>query len=278
MKGKEGNRLKTNTIKLMITGLLVISLLVIPLTAACGKEEVTPPPVPAVTAAPPLAERAEAANYTPPTFKFNPGLDRDLIPLLMAPEKTALLVIDVQNLFTDPEAPLGAPDGPTVVPYVNELARYCRDHNIPVIWIQETNRTDGSDLGMMAKYWNILAPPVSMLAPDSHWWELYPELENEPTDIYVTKTKYNAFWGSDLEAVLRGLGAESLLFTGICTDVCVGTTLIDAFHRDFNCIMVMDATTTFTPNKEVWMAHTEMLWGRILTTDEVIAELEALAP
>lgn len=228
----------------------------------------------------PLAERAKAANYTPPKFKFNPDLDesRDLMPLLMDPEKTALLIIDVQNLFTDPKAPLGAPDGPEIVPHINRLAAYGRRNKIPVVWVQETNRKDGSDLGMMGKYWATFRPPESWLAPNTHLWELYPDVDNNPDDIYVTKTKYNAFWGSDLEAVLRGLGVESLIFTGICTDVCVGTTLIDAFHRDFNPIMAINATTTFTGMKEEWLKRTEMLWGRVLTTDEVIAELEALKP
>ena len=226
----------------------------------------------------PLAERAKAAQYAPPRFKFHPDLDgqRDLMPLLMDPEKTALLVIDVQVLFTDPQAPLGAPDGPEIVPQINRLAQYCREHRMPVIWVQETNRKDGSDLGMMGKYWGPLRPPESWLAVDNPYWALYPSLDHQDTDIYVKKTKYNAFWGSDLEAVLRGLEAESLIFTGICTDVCVGTTLIDAFHRDFNPIMVINATTTFTNMKHEWLKRTELLWGRVLTTDEVIAELDAL--
>ncbi len=225
-----------------------------------------------------LAGRADRANYTPPPFKYNPDLDRDVTRLLMDPEKTAFLVIDVQNLFTDPEAPLGAPDGPEVVPHINRLAAYSREHDIPIVWIQETNRKDGRDLGMMGRYWPKLRPPEGLLTPNTHYWELYPDVDNKPDDIYVTKTKYNAFWGSDLEAVLRGLGVESLIFSGICTDVCVGTTLIDAFHRDFNPIMAIDCTTTFTEWKNEWLARTEMLWGRLLTTDEVIAELEALAP
>ena len=107
----------------------------------------------------------------------------------------------------------------------------------------------------------------------THWWELYPELHNEPVDIYVTKPKYNAFWGSDLEAVLRGLGVESLIFTGFYTGVCVQTTLVDAFHRDFNPIIAVDATGPY--NKEV-LSHIELLFGRALTTDETITELEAL--
>lgn len=227
-----------------------------------------------------LGERAKAANYTPPPFKFNPDLNegRDITPLLMDPESTALIVIDVQNLFTEPEAPLGAPDGPKIIPHINKLVAACREQNIPIIWVQATNRKDGSDLGMMSKYWEGFRPPDGWLFPNTHLWELYPELDNKPEDIYVTKTKYNAFWGSDLEAVLRGLEVESIIFTGICTDICVGTTLIDAFHRDFNPIMAFDSTTTFTPFKEEWLTRTELLWGRTLTTDEVIAELKALAP
>jgi len=226
----------------------------------------------------PITKRAKERKYTPPPFKFNPDLKRDVTPLLMDPEKTALLVIDVQNLFTEPGAPLAAPDGPEIVPHINKLVRYCRGANIPVIWVLETNRKDGSDLGMMGKYWKSMGPPDSWLAPDTHYWELYPKLEYKPTDIYVRKPKYNAFWGSDLEAVLRGLKAESLIFTGICTDVCVGTTLIDAFHRDFNPIMAVDATTTFTPFKKEFVTRLELLWGRVLTAEEVIGELKALAP
>ena len=220
-----------------------------------------------------LAERAKVVNYIPPPFKYNLELNRDITPLLMDPEKTALLVIDVQNLFTEPGAPNAAPDGPEVVVKINKLVDYCRAHYLPIIWIQETNRKDGSDAGMMGKYWPKMC---SMLIRGNHWWELYPELHNEPTDIYVTKPKYNAFWGSDLEAVLRGLEVESLIFTGIMTDVCVQTTLVDAFHRDFNPIIAADATGTATPYKKEALDMIEGCFGRVLTADETIAELEAL--
>ena len=117
-----------------------------------------------------------------------------------------------------------------------------------------------------------------MYEDDSHWAQLYPELDFKPTDIYVKKPKYNAFWASDLEAVLRGLGVESLVFTGIQTEVCVQVTMIDAFHRDFNPILARDATDPFSPNKKEILMQIEMLWGRVLTADEIIVELEALAP
>ncbi len=232
-----------------------------------------------------LAERAHVANYTPPPYKYiDPATDfdpermnRDFIPLLMAPEKTAFLAIDVQNNFTEPESPVAPPDALEVVMQINRLADYCREHSIPIIWIQMTNREDGSDLGILAKYLKKLAPPESVLARGRHGWELCPELHNEPTDIYVTKPKFNAFWGSDLEAVLRGLGAESLIVTGIMTDCCVMMTVMDAFHRDFNPIIAADATGTPSAHKKEALLMMERVLSRILTTDEIIAELEALA-
>ena len=53
---------------------------------------------------------------------------------------------------------------------------------------------------------------------------------------------------------------------------------IYAMHLDYNCIMVRDATTTFTKHKEAFLDNAELLWCRVLNTDEVIAELEALKP
>jgi len=224
-----------------------------------------------------LLARADRAGYRPPGSKFNTELDRDLMPLLMLPESTALVAVDMQNLFTDPASPMAPPEGPEIAVKINRLADYCRGMRIPIIWTQQTSRPDGSDLGIMADYWPTLRPPVSSLARGSHGWELYPGLKVLPSDIIVCKPKYNAFWGSDLEAVLRGLHIKSVIFAGIACDVCVMTTLIDAFHRDFNPILALDATGSPFPDLERLLWHIETFWGRVLTIDEIIIEADALA-
>jgi len=225
-----------------------------------------------------LKERAKERKYEPSALKYHPDVERDLTELLLDPEQTALLVIDVQNAFTDPKAKLAAPNGPSIIPNINKLVKYCREHNMPIIWVQETNRKDGSDIGIMAKYWPFLGAPEAYLAEGSWAWELYPELDARPEDVYIKKPKYVAFWGSDLEAVLKSLKVNHLIFTGICTDICVGTTMIMAMHMDYNCVEVNDATTTFTKNHDNFLSNAELLWARILTTDEVVTELDALKP
>ncbi len=225
-----------------------------------------------------LAERARGVNYHPPLPKYIPDLGRDYTGLLMDPETTALINVDITNLFTEPGAVLASPDAHKIVPFVNKLAQFCRGQDIPVVWIRWVNRPDRIDLGMQGRYWGHSAFMIEgMSAEDNYWSQLYPELDLKPDDIYIKKPKFNAFWGSDLEAVLRGLGVESLIFTGLNTAVCVQVTMIDAFHRDFNPILAMDATDSFSPKKEAMM-QIEMLWGRVMTADEIIAELQALVP
>lgn len=223
-----------------------------------------------------LLLRAKKADYAPPKMKFNPGLPRNFEKLLIDPNKAALVNIDIQNIFTETGAPFAPPDADKIVPNVNKLAAYCRENDIPVVWVRVIHRKDKSNLGSFARLWG--DHPVvadSMLVADNHWAQFYPTLELKDTDIYIEKPKYNAFWGSDLEAVLRGLNREWLIFTGIATDVCVRNTLIDAFHRDFNVVLAMDATEGLSPKNEV-LQGIEMLYGRILTTDEILAELNAL--
>lgn len=223
-----------------------------------------------------LWERAKRANYVPPKMKFNQELPRDSEHLLIDPEKTALINIDIQNIFTEPGAMFAAPNAAQIVPKVNKLAAYCRENGLPVIWVKITHRKDKSDMGSFGRLWS--SHPIvteTLLAADSHWSQLYPELDLKPTDIIVDKPKYNAFWGSELEAVLRGLGVEWLVFTGIDTDVCVRNTLIDAFHRDFNVVLAMDATESIFP-KPATFQSIEMLFGRVLTTEEIITELKSL--
>jgi ureidoacrylate peracid hydrolase len=229
-----------------------------------------------------LRNRAKERGYIPPPLKYplarNIAKDRDLMELLLDPEKTALVNIDVQNAFADPEGKLFAPKAPEILPNINKLVKYFREHNMPIIWVQFTVPRDGSDIGLMAKYWPLFAPPEPYCAEGSWEWQLHPELDARPEDIYVKKPKYNAFWGSNLEAVLKSLAVQCLVFTGLNTDMCVGTTMIHGMHWDYICVMAEDAIQTFSPYHEAFLDLSELLWSRVLTTDEVIAELDALKP
>jgi ureidoacrylate peracid hydrolase len=229
-----------------------------------------------------LAEIAVERGYRPPSPKFSSDHDYrgrdaasavDYYQLLMEPKSTALLIIDMQNLFAREGAPIAAPGSDAIVPPINRLAGYFREIDQPVIWAVAAHRSDMSNVGRSRAFWTGLAP----IELESDLGRIYEKMDVRESDILVTKPKYSAFWGSDLEAILNTHGIESLVLTGIATDVCVGVTMVDAYHRDYNCVIVSDGATTTTPFQEQSLFMHENYWGRVLTSDEVQAELTALS-
>ncbi len=229
-----------------------------------------------------LIERAKKANYKPPPPKYDPNIEkefRDYIELLIEPEKTGLINVDITNAFTEKGSPLAPEEGYKIVPNVNKLVDYFRAHKMPIIWVQWGGRLDGSNFGIFYKYWKKHALITeNMSDPSHHGGQLYSELHFKPEDIYVRKPKYNPWWGSDLDAVVSNFKLESLVFTGIMTNVCVQLALCEAHHRDYNAVIAVDCTDTPLPGKQDTLALMEAWFARALTADEVIAELEALKP
>jgi ureidoacrylate peracid hydrolase len=230
-----------------------------------------------------LAAVARQVGYEPPPPKYraehdyrgrdaNAGIDHH--ELLLDPLRTALLVIDMQNIFVRPGAPIAAAGGDAIVAPINDLVGAFRRHELPVIWTAWCHRPDGSNLGANAAIWRGIAP----LDPDDDLAQIHPDMAfDRERDILLRKPKYSSFWGTDLEPILNTFGITSLVLCGIATDVCVGQTMVEAFHRDYNCAIVADGTATTTPFQEETLWIQENYWGRVLTGAEVTTELDSLA-
>ena len=88
-------------------------------------------------------------------------------------------------------------------------------------------------------------------------------------DRYIHKNRLSAFYGSNLEIVLRGLGATTVLFAGVLTNQCVAATSKDAYFRDIKPIVVEEATGTTMPHlHEPAIEMIRVGWGEVrdLTT------------
>ena len=97
----------------------------------------------------------------------------------------------------------------------------------------------------------------------------------EPTDLVVTgRTAFDAFVGSDMEAVLRTAGFQTLLFGGFATDQCVGKTMVTANRKGFDSWMVTDSCATFGP--AFHRGAENRFAGRVIDTNEAVSALEAL--
>ena len=103
-------------------------------------------------------------------------------------------------------------------------------------------------------------------------------IEPVPGEIVIDKASYGAFCGTNLEPMLRARGIDTLVFAGVTADVCVHTTLREAYDRWFSCYYVRDAISCFDP--EIRRACEKMIeeeggiWGALTNVDEIIQHWE----
>jgi nicotinamidase-related amidase len=159
----------------------------------------------------------------------------DPLELRGRPDRTALLVIDMQNDFVLPGAALATPRAMAIVPLVAALTREARANGYPVIFTREQHRPDGSDYGIE------LCFEPRHCEEGMGGDEIVEGLEPEPGDLVILrKRRYDAFLGTDLDLWLRNHGIENLLVTGVCTDICVISTVQHARNLDYRVFLIED--------------------------------------
>jgi nicotinamidase-related amidase len=194
--------------------------------------------------------------------------------LVLVPERTALLNVDLQNFFVE-----SAPDGPGVLERINSLAQLCRQAGILVIHTMHVLRPNGSNAGVLGQ----LVPAVveeGFLYAGARTAALHEGLVVAPQDITLEKPRFGAFHGTDLEMILRTKGIDTVIITGISTDVCCDTTAREANARDFLVLFVSDGTAVNADNDEdaavsqqATLKVIDGLFGRVVSIDEVKALL-----
>lgn len=201
----------------------------------------------------------------------------------LVPERTAFVVIDLQNYYTQPGY-LGecAPSRATF-PAVNRLANALRAAGGHVIWVQTS--ADGADDFWSHHHAHMLTPARSArrlreLASTHEGFQIAPGLEPQPEDERVVKRCYSALvpGSSRLDEVLRARGVTHLLIGGTVTNVCCESTARDAMMMDYATIMVDDALSAVTPAEHEHCLNNWMLFfGDVLSTDEVVQRLQPVA-
>src|SRR5919199_4638857 len=153
---------------------------------------------------------------------------------LVHPRTAALLVVDMQNDFCDSRGSLavsGADPGliQQMAPRLLRLLEWARQAGLPVIHV----RTIHSRWTDSESWLGRLKGRGPICTPDSWGAEYYPGFTPLAGEYVVTKHRYSAFVGTDLEQVLRALRCRSVIMTGEATNVCVESTARDAYMRDF---------------------------------------------
>ncbi|MBI2986368.1 MAG: cysteine hydrolase [Deltaproteobacteria bacterium] len=211
--------------------------------------------------------------------------------------RTALLVVDMQKYGYHPDYALGkllqreAPEvfhylfsrlENIVVPNIRRLLSFFRASNLRVIFLcvgpllrdgsDMTPRRRSRDLERLSKtginhFFHVGTP--------EH--EILDELRPNSGELVINKNSTSAFTSTGIDQILRNMNIENLVFTGAATNGCVETTARDAADRGYNCYLVDDACATKNQDlHDSTMRNFGLLFGKVITTDEMIKELDAL--
>jgi ureidoacrylate peracid hydrolase len=190
----------------------------------------------------------------------------------------ALLVIDMQNEFVEEGAYYSAhPNSLKILPNIERIIKTCRGLGIPVIWTMCDHGPPAGGL-LLEKF-----PPIRderILWRDTHSYELYPDMiQPEKDEFKLVKHKYDSFDGTDLEMYLRNKKVNTLIITGISTNICCETTARTAFSKDYYVGFVSDATACADQSThEATLRNIEYAFGRVLSTKELTDELSHREP
>lgn len=217
-----------------------------------------------------------------PTF-----VDRFTRPIEIRPDNTALVVVDMQNATGNRNMGLGkllTEEGRAdsagyrfdridnlLVPNIRRLIDACRGVGASVVYI-----TYGSELedysDMPAHMLRIVEATQNREGRPEH--EIVDALAPEPGDLVLNKKTMGAFGSTGIDTNLRAMGVETVLVVGVSTNNCVAMTAMEACDHQYGLVVVSDATGTDSDEmQEATLTMLRRLWGRVNTTDEVIAEL-----
>lgn len=191
--------------------------------------------------------------------------------------RPALIVIDIQKStfapIPDEERSIAhMPDYTQRMARTREVIDKARECGIPVIFIQEIHRADlvdfGRELDGDEDVHCLDSNPLTDFAEE--------ELGMRPDDYRISKRRYSAFYGTDLEILLRGLKADTLILTGGLTDVCVHYTFVDGHQGDYFCRVVEEcvAGSSIEAHDAALKAMEYLQHGAVRSINSVLAAMD----
>ena len=152
------------------------------------------------------------------------------------PSRAALLVLDMQCFFLEPNSHAFVPSAPAILSNIRDLQNRFMNHQRPVIQTRHLNSDENA--GMMKHWWKDLIGPEDSLS------QITGELQN-PLIKEIKKVRYDAFYKTGLQPFLQNRGIDQLVITGVLTHLCVESTARSAFVRDFEVFLAVDGTATY---------------------------------
>jgi ureidoacrylate peracid hydrolase len=203
---------------------------------------------------------------------------------LLTKTRKALVLVDVQNEFCHPDGVFGR-KGCDLDPItnmmtaLNRLVLSAREKGVPVVFIQnvEDDNTDSFAWKMRPDAKEDSANE-GVCRRGTWGTELYGFTQQEG-DILVQKNRFSGFLNTPLDSILKNKGIETLVFTGVATNICVETTARHASILDYHVILAHDACATWYPDLQEATCKNIRLWfGKVADSKEITSAWTENAP
>ncbi len=174
--------------------------------------------------------------------------------------KKAFIVIDMLNEFV--KGRLSSPSAQKIVPSIKSVLETARKNNALVIFARDCHRKGDKEFDIWGEHALCSSPDsqiIDELAPD----------ETREKEFVIPKRRYDAFWMTDLDLLLREFGVEEVVLTGISTDICVLHTAMGAFFRNYRVTVIEDGVAAFTEEDHKWaLNYMKKAYGARLTNSK----------
>lgn len=189
---------------------------------------------------------------------------------MIDPRKAALLIIDMQYGFVDSSSALCVAGAATTVPACARALNRARSLDMPVFHVIRKYAADGSDVeAVRYRSWSEGGKPISEACADKRTLEEPTSIAPHPGDRVIMKPRFSAFFGTQLDLILRRLGVDTVVLAGTTTPNCIRSTCYDAMSLDYNVVLLEDCTSSRTP--EVQEANIEdmaYIGAHVMTCNE----------
>jgi ureidoacrylate peracid hydrolase len=207
----------------------------------------------------------------------------------MSPGETALIVVDMQNAYASPGGYIDLQgfdltEAKAVIDRIAGITAACRSMGIQVIFFQNGWDAEKAEAGTpdSPNWWKSNALKLMRAEPEldgtlitrGTWdYALVDELQPQDGDIVLSKPRYSGFYGTQLDQILRARRIRNLLFVGIATNVCVESTLRDAYFLEYFPIMIHDACMQAGPPElqAATIYNVEKFFGWVTSTSDFCA-------
>ncbi|MBI4521128.1 MAG: cysteine hydrolase [Gemmatimonadetes bacterium] len=172
------------------------------------------------------------------------------------PDRTALVIIDMQNDFVRADGALSVPGAADTVAVIRQLVKLARSTAMPVFYSQDTHQEGDPEWKIWPKH----------CERGSEGWQIIDELKPAPGDRVFEKVRYDAFYGTHLDHELRLRGIDTLIICGTVASICVHYTAASAGLRWYRVIHPVDALSALHPfDMEAALRQASFLFQATLT-------------